>query len=53
MCYADDEDPHAEEGVLDLSLRLTAGFVHRLHRSPLPALFTAWRQMALQTRARM
>ena len=43
------------DGVFDLSMRLTAGFAHRLQHPPglLPAAFAAWAQLAARRRASM
>ncbi|CAL8463177.1 g2711 [Coccomyxa elongata] len=43
------EQPPAD-GILDLSMRLTAGFAQRFHRRPLPAAFAVWRQLVQQRR---
>ena len=52
-CDTGPDDGATEETVLDLSVRLTAGFVHRLHLGPLPAVFATWRQLAMQAKMRM
>lgn len=52
-CDTGADDGATEEGVLDLSVRLTAGFAHRLHLGPLPAVFATWRQLAMQAKMRM
>ncbi|KAK9834904.1 hypothetical protein WJX81_007590 [Elliptochloris bilobata] len=43
------------DGVLDLTMRLTAGFAHRLLHppGPLPAAFAAWAHLAARRRASM
>ena len=53
LCDTGADDGAKEEGVLDLSVRLTAGFAHRLHLGSLPAVFAIWRQLAMQAKMRM
>ncbi|KAK9810402.1 hypothetical protein WJX72_010175 [[Myrmecia] bisecta] len=42
----------AEDNVLDLSMRLTLGFIHRYHRRSLHVVFVAWLHLARHHRER-